>query len=151
MKKPPIEPMDYLGGVKVVDIGDLRVARGITRRPPESCEHRNLTYDETERRIWCSDCEQEIDPFDAFVILVECFDTAHKRLDERASELSELETFTVRSRAAKAMDKHWRSRDRVPACPHCKRGILPDDVAGDKYQFASKEMEIARRNKEPDQ
>ena len=33
MTDRPIEPMDYLHGVKVVDIGDLRVARGETRGP----------------------------------------------------------------------------------------------------------------------
>lgn len=41
----PIEPQDYLYGTKVVQIEDLRVARGMTRRPVSSCRHRKLVYD----------------------------------------------------------------------------------------------------------
>lgn len=33
MSDAPIEPHEYLYGVKVVQIEDLRVARGLTRRP----------------------------------------------------------------------------------------------------------------------
>ena len=89
MDKPPVEPLSYLGGVKVVDIGELRVARGRTRRPFSLCLHKHLTYDNTERRVWCEDCEQEIDPYDAFEKLVEHFNDATMNLERREREISE--------------------------------------------------------------
>ena len=63
-KDPPIVPMDFCGGTTVVDIGDIRVQRGLSRRPFSACPHRGLTYDRKERRIWCKDCERDI--FDAY-------------------------------------------------------------------------------------
>lgn len=51
MSNAPIEPHEYLYGVKVVQIEDLRVARGLTRRPVSSCRHRKMVYDDKERRI----------------------------------------------------------------------------------------------------
>lgn len=76
----PIEPQDYIYGVKVVQIEDLRVARGLTRRPLSSCAHKKLVYDHNERRIWCSDYETEVEAFDAFEGLVSRLSAANGRL-----------------------------------------------------------------------
>lgn len=130
MSDAPIEPQEYLYGVKVVQIEDLRVARGMTRRPASSCRHKKLVYDEKERRVWCSDCEAEVEPFDAFVGIVEVFSGGMSSLQRRRRELDEAEKFQIRSRAAKVMDEAWRSTKMAPLCPHCKTAILPEDVAG---------------------
>lgn len=130
MSEAPIEPQDYLYGVKVVQIEDLRVARGMTRRPASSCRHKKLVYDEKERRVWCSDCEAEVEPFDAFVGIVEVFSGGMSSLQRRRRELDEAEKFQLRSRAAKVMDEAWRSTKMAPLCPHCNTAILPEDVAG---------------------
>lgn len=66
MADEPIEDQNYLSGLTVIDIGDIRVSRGMTRRPVSSCGHRRMAYDPKERRIWCKDCEKDVDPFDAF-------------------------------------------------------------------------------------
>ena len=129
MSDAPVEPQEYLYGVKVVQIEDLRVARGMTRRPASSCRHKNLVYDDKERRIWCSDCEAEVEPFDAFVGIVEVFSAGMSSLQRRRRELDEAEKFQLRSRAAKVMDDAWRSTKMAPLCPHCNTAILPEDVA----------------------
>lgn len=86
MSGAPIEPHDYLYGVKVVDIGDIRAARGMTRRPVSTCNHRRQVFDDKERRIWCSDCESELEPFDAYMRLVEVMDGHIKSLKKRKRE-----------------------------------------------------------------
>ena len=129
MSDAPVEPQEYLYGVKVVQIEDLRVARGMTRRPASSCRHKKLVYDDKERRIWCSDCEAEVEPFDAFVGIVEVFSAGMSSLQRRRRELDEAEKFQLRSRAAKVMDDAWRSTKMAPLCPHCNTAILPEDVA----------------------
>ncbi|WKN20868.1 hypothetical protein [Azotobacter vinelandii] len=146
MSDAPIIPQDYTYGVRVVQIEDLRVARGLTRRPSSACRHKRLTYDVHERRIWCSDCETEVEAFDAFIGLVEVFDSGIKKLMRDRAALAEAEKFQVRSRAAKVMDEAWRSRTMAPLCPHCMEAILPEDVAGG-VASASKQLVYAKRKR----
>ena len=126
MSDAPIEPQEYLYGPKVVQIEDLRVAQGLTRRPHSSCSHRQLVYDDNERRIWCQDCETEVEAFDAFLQLCGVFQKAKSDIDRRRQKLAEAEAFQVRRRAAKVLDEAWRSRTMAPLCPHCHSAILPD-------------------------
>ena len=126
-RDPPISEVSYGHGVTVIDIGDIRVSRGRTRRPYSSCGHRRLSYDTQERRIWCRDCEREVEPFDAFERLVEAYARAHAQLQKRREELEQVENFRARSLAARQMDKAWQKRKTVPACPHCHQGLLPED------------------------
>jgi hypothetical protein len=126
-RDPPIDEHKYLSGVTVVDIGDYRVSRGQTRREYTGCPHRRLTYDQAERRIWCRDCERDIESFDAFMKIVEGVSAAIKKIDAREKRVAEAEAFQARSLAAKALDKAWRKRRMVPACPHCRMGLFPED------------------------
>lgn len=146
MSGAPIEPKEYLYGPKVVQIEDLRVARGLTRRPSSTCRHRQLVYDDNERRIWCQDCESEVEPFDAFVQVCAVFQKAKSDIDRRRAQLAEAESFQIRSRAAKVMDEAWRSTKMAPLCPHCMTAILPDDVARGVAK-TDKRLAIAARKK----
>jgi hypothetical protein len=130
----------------VVDIGDIRVARGMTRRPVSKCSHRHQVYDDKERRIWCSDCESEIEAFDAYMRLVEMMDGHIKNLKRREQQVKEAEQHAARSRAVKVMDEAWRSTTMAPLCPHCNAAILPEDVARGVAK-ASKQLIIQRRKK----
>lgn len=142
----PIEPQNYIYGVKVVQIEDLRVARGLTRRPVSSCRHKQLVYDHNERRIWCSDCESEVEAFDAFLGLVERLNAANADLRRRSDALAEAETFQLRTRAAKRMDELWRSVKLAPCCPHCDEALLPEDML-DGLAQVSKELVKAKRKR----
>lgn len=125
-KDPPIAEQEFRAGLNVIDFGDVRVSRGLTRREFSSCPHRSLTYDPRERRIWCRDCERNIDGYDAFVLLAERAHAVRDSLDRRERAVREAERFTVRSIAAKSLDEAWRSRTMVPACPHCGHGLFPE-------------------------
>lgn len=146
MSDAPIEPKDYLSGVKVVQIEDLRVARGLTRRPLSSCRHQHMVYDNRERRVWCSDCESEVEPFDAFMGLVERMDDHIKRLKRREQAVKDAEAHVLRSRASKVMDEAWRKTSMAPLCPHCMAAILPEDVVTG-LASTSKSLVIAARKR----
>lgn len=146
MSDAPIDPQDYLYGPKVVQIGDLRVARGLTRRPKTSCRHKSVVYDLGERRVWCRDCETAVDPFDAFLGVVEVWESARNHHKRRERELAEAEAFSIISRASKVIDTVWRSKRSVPLCPHCHEAILPGDVVGG-VSTASRELVEQRRKK----
>lgn len=144
---PPIVNPGYLGGVNVVDFGDIRVARGFTRRVRSTCPHNNLRYDSNERRIWCADCESDVEAFDAFVGLIEHYDIAYKRLERRAADLAEAEKHQVRSLAAKVIDLAWRKHNMVPACPHCGLGLFPEDFKNGVRSMIGKDYARALRNR----
>lgn len=146
MSKRPIEPQAYMYGIKVVDIGDLRVARGKTRVPAKSCRHQRMVYDEAVRRVYCEDCEQDVEPFDAFVLLVQQHDSAWKKIQRASNEASEAAKFQLRSRAAKVIDQVWRSRNMVPNCPHCREALLPEDIL--EVGFSRTSAELARKKRE---
>lgn len=145
-RTPPIVPQEFVGGVTIIDFGDLRVARGLTRRPVRTCRHHGLRYDPNERRVWCADCETDVEPFDAFVLLVEHFDGAQKRARRMLAEANEAQSFRLRSIAAKTIDGHWRRKNMVPTCPHCRVGIWPEDVK--RMGLVGKEFDTARRERE---
>ena len=140
---PPIVPQEWIGGIKVVDIGDARVARGLSRRPFSGCHHNSLIYDGCERRIWCPDCKSTIDPFDAFLSLVGQFDRAQRKAEQKAKELADAKSHNLVRIAAKQMDDQWRRKRTVPTCPHCRKGLMPEDAA--RMGRMSREIEIARR------
>lgn len=125
-RDPPIEPQSFLGGVTVVNIGDVRVARGLSRRHHSSCTHRNMLYDQQERRVWCPDCEHDIEGFDAFLCLLEGYDHAIKSVERREESIGQLEKFKLRTIAARKMEEAWRHQKMVPACPHCGNGLFPE-------------------------
>lgn len=141
----PIDPVDYTYGVKVVDIGDIRVARGLSRSRAEVCKHSNMAYDSKERRVYCRDCEKGIHPFDAFLRLVENYHAAHLSLSAKKNQVDEALKFSLISRAAKNIDVEWRARNTAPACPHCHEALLPEDFADGVKTTVSKEL--ARRKR----
>jgi len=129
-KDTPIESLSY---DKVVDIGDLRVASGRTRRPFSVCRHLNVVYDTQERRIWCKDCERDIEPFDAYVALVRSYERAITQLDAERENIETAKAFTPRQRATKALDEAWRKRNTQPACPHCRKELNAKDFANGDF------------------
>ncbi len=143
---PPIEEQGFRGGVDVVDFGDIRVARGLSRRSPFlRCPHRSMVYDHNERRIWCKDCERTIDAFEAFQALVEQCDKVAKVSERALKEAREAKAHSLLSRAAKVVDKAWRGRRMAPCCPHCRSALLPEDFAEGIKASTSLELERARR------
>jgi hypothetical protein len=146
-KDPPIEEPGFIGGVKVVDIGDIRVSRGLSRRPFSACRHPKLTYDTHERRIWCRDCETTVEGYDAFVVLVEQYHQAWQSLLDRKKKVEEAEAHSVRSRAAKVVDEAWRKRAMVPACPCCGAGLFPEDFKDGSFASLGRDYAKALRKK----
>ncbi|MEC3912365.1 hypothetical protein U5A82_18360 [Sphingobium sp. CR2-8] len=142
-KDPPIIEQEYLHGLKVVDIGDLRVARGRSRRPVSACKHPRMVYDGQERRIWCKDCETDIEPFDAFTKICENFHRAAFDIERRQEAVTEAEQHSILRIAAKQMDEHFRRKNMVPACPHCSAAIFPEDVP--KMGSVNHQWEEAKR------
>ena len=145
MADEPIDEKDFNYGVKVVDIGDIRVSRGQSRRPKAICKHKKITYDLDERRVWCRDCENDVDSFDAFELLVSQQDIAIKQLKRLKDQALAAEAHNLRRIAAKNLEIEWNKRNSLPCCPHCKSGLMAEDFK--KISQTSRSIEIAKRNR----
>ena len=136
---PPIDEQPYIQP-QVIDLGDVRVARGLSRRGHSLCNHRQLRYDSHERRVWCADCETTLESFDAFMVFVEHFQAMTSAARRRLDEANEAREAVIHRIAARKVEAIWRGKMAV-TCPHCHRGILPGDALGP----VSPDFEMARR------
>lgn len=143
-RDPPIAEQEWRGGVNVVDIGEVRVSRGLSRRHHSSCPHKRLTYDQAERRIWCRDCERDVEGFDAFRIVAEWAHVAHESLLKRERAVQEAEGFAARTIAGKKLDEAWRSKTMVPACPSCGNGLFPEHIKAHGFSMLGRDFAKAR-------
>jgi len=149
----PLEPADEKAAPfcleNVVQIGDFTAKYGRGKRYSKPCEHNRLVYSPEEKRVWCQDCESTVDPFDAFYRIVRSLSDGEQELKSRREALERDEDQSLLSRAAKAVDRAFRRRKMIPVCPHCKEGLLPEDVVNiDKRAMVSKELTIAKREKQ---
>lgn len=146
-KDPPIDKQDFLYGMKVVDFGEIRVARGLSRRPYTGCKHLKLVYDNRERRVWCEDCERNIESFDAFLSLVENYNSAINQYEKIKETALQAHDHNLHLIAARNIEKAWRGRTMAIGCPHCRGGLLPEDFAKGGMSMCSAEIERQRRKK----
>jgi len=154
MTDHPIEgPRDTdrdVGGV--IDLAEVRIRWGRSTVPfNQKCEHKNLTYNNTERRVWCDDCSRTIDNYDALMVVVNHFDKMDQEARRRYRDATEAFNKSARLRATKELDRVWSGNVMAVACPHCKKGLLPEDFAGGASACWSRELEIAERKKRTEQ
>lgn len=131
----------------VVDLDEVRIAWGRPRTPwHKRCKHLKLTYSTEERRVWCQDCQRTIEPFDALLMMIRHFEDMTREVRHMKRQASEALAAVVRRRAAKELERNWNGK-MAPCCPHCRRGLLPEDYANGTGMAVSAELERARRNR----
>lgn len=147
-------PLEPLGDGEVyrhivVDLAEFRIQAGRSPHNVTPCPHKDLVYSTTERRIWCKSCERTVDSFDAFAGLARQFEKMLRDVQAKQIKVNEALNATVRMRATKALDHLWSSSGAMaPGCPHCRRGLLPEDFANGVAVRISRELEKARRRKD---
>ena len=129
----------------VIDLDKVRVALGWPRTPRHlRCQHLSMVYSTEERRVWCKDCESTIDTFDAWLVLIQNFEGMMRDVRSRLAKAAEALAAVVIRRAAKELDRSWGQK-MAPCCPHCRRGLLPEDFADGAAGAVSVELERGRR------
>lgn len=146
----PLEALEDGGAYRatVVDLADVRIRLGRTKLGPglRQCEHLKMIYSPSERRVWCEDCERTIDNFDAFLIFTRKFERMLAEARGKLSQAKEALAGAARLRATKALDHIWAGRKMAPCCPHCRKGLIPEDFTRGVSSI-SMEWEMARRNR----
>lgn len=141
----PIDELNYLR-CQIIDIGDLRVARGKARYEFAGCSHRRLTYDSDERRVWCTECEKTLPAFDAFMVVIRDYQGWFNNLTDRQAKIEEMEKTQLHLRGARAIEKSWMGR-RAPRCK-CGAAMLPEDFQSGRFPEVSLELARQARKKQ---
>ena len=140
---------DYSG--KIVDIGEYRFRSREKKRPWDRqdtrCDHRHLTLDDQGHIVRCEKCGEVVSAYWALDMLVHDLKRLQDNAERAKASAKEAESIHLHLIAAKKVEKVWRTKEMVPACPHCDRGILPEDNLGSCR--INRRLEIARRKADP--
>ncbi len=118
----PLEPLES-AGMFVADVVDfagykIRAGRRTTAGHGPKCGHKSLLYSGDERRVWCDDCKQPIDAFDALMVITHGFQeiVAAARSDRhKAAEAKQAVSFAAERRGYRGMGK--KDGAMLPALP----------------------------------
>ncbi|NEI70981.1 hypothetical protein GR212_15480 [Rhizobium lusitanum] len=131
----------------VIDFAQVRVAFGLPKFHNKICRHRRLTYNPSERRVWCQDCESTVDNFDAFMTITSHFHDMERAAQAKLTRAAEAEKATLVKKATKNIDRAWnRQRPMAICCTHCGGGLLPEDYESGG-SAVSRDIELARRKR----
>jgi len=116
----------------IIEFADMQLRYKRKQWSSDECKHKHIAYSPTDEEIICEDCNKVIQPFKAFMLLVDRYRDAYDSLQRRLDEIKELEARADKGLliATKRINEAWRSRSMVPACPHCGEAILPEDGFG---------------------
>lgn len=134
-----------------VDIGNLNVSR--TYATADRCEHRTIELITEGGIVRCKSCGATPSAFWALQEAHLQWKAAYARLEARQAEIEQSFAQRLTFIAAKRVEQAWRRRGTVPGCPHCKRGILPDDDLGrirvsKDDEMSTRQSEAARADQE---
>jgi|GEM_PF-2275706 len=121
---------------KLIDIGDLSLWRKTSdefsrkRGWVGDCPHINIIMDDVGEVVTCKDCGKQISAFWALQRFYREYSAFTGSLKARAEQVKLREEKGLVLKSAQEIEKAWRSRTMVPACPHCRKAILPTDGFG---------------------
>lgn len=128
----------------VIQLDKHRIKRESDTPFDKGCHHVNLIMRDKGELLYCEDCKSHISLYWALKAMCSSYQTEMAAIEARAEQLKKDEIKIVHLKSAKIIEQVWRSGKHAVTCPHCRRGILPEDSTGSM----SRELEIARRKKE---
>ena len=125
--------------------------RGARLPKDDRCEHKKITLDDNGGIVTCDECGRQLDAYLMLRRMCEKWGDHQREIDAYREELRAYRDRIAREaeeslslRAARRVEKAWRSRSMAPICPHCRKAILPEDGFGD-CGFVNRQMELERR------
>jgi hypothetical protein len=129
----------------IIDLGNIRfqLKRKYRLSAQGDCDHKHIELDDRGGIVRCLKCGLQLSAFWALEMLAEQYGIEMEKLRCGRKALAEAKNAELHLLAARKVEKAWRGRKMVPACPHCGRGILPEDGWGDA--LVNREIELRRR------
>ena len=115
------------------------------REPGERrCDHPRTTIDEQNGTVECRDCGVTLSAFWVLGQIAREENRCFTRIRNLRAEAEELKGWVPFLRSMRKLEKRWRGRAMLPACPHCHRGLWPDEL---ERSSVSLSLEVAQRRK----
>lgn len=132
----------------VIEMGEFRLKRKPQTYFPVAgeCGHKYLELDDQGDIVRCTECKVQVSPYWALSRIAEDWGRMAAKFQAQKAELEKDKAANIHLVAARNAEQGWRKRDMVPACPHCDRGILPEDGFG--LSLINRAMEMRRRESE---
>lgn len=129
--------------VKRIDV--LRVERGLMKKC--RCSSPHYLVDPDNRLVYCDDCGAIVDAFDALYYITRYWDHMSDQVQFLLDQRKEIMDWKPWLVPLREVEKTYRSGKYLPYCPHCRRGILAEELAAGSV---SKKYELRHRQKEGD-
>lgn len=107
------------------------------------CEHARTVIDEPNGTVECRDCGASLSAFWVLGRIAREENRVFNRIKGLRADAEELQTWVPFLKSVRTLEKRWRGRAMLPACPHCHRGLWPDELQGS----VSLSLELAQRKK----
>lgn len=129
----------------IISIGDWKLQQKGKHRYPEpgECDHKHIELDGRGDIVRCMKCGVQLSAFWALEMLASEYNKSLAKLQRDQEALAKAKEADLHLLAARKVEKVWRSRTMVPACPHCGIGVLPEDGLGNSR--INREIEMRRR------
>ncbi len=130
----------------IIQIGEWKLQHKHSHRyvAPGECDHKHIELDARGDIVRCVKCGDQLSAFWALKMLSDEYNRALSKLQREREALEKAKEAETHLLAARKVEKVWRSRTMVPACPHCGAGILPEDGLGGSR--IDREIELRRRS-----
>lgn len=129
----------------IIQIGEWSVQRRArsASSPQAGCDHAQIALESHGQVVRCLKCGDQLSAFWALQMLADQYDRATAELEQERRALARAREAELHLPAALKVEQLWRGRKLAPACPHCGRGILPEDGLGSLQ--INQEFELRRR------
>lgn len=117
----------------------------LRKHPPlgPACQHSRTVIDERAGTVTCRECDATLSAFWVLGRIAREENRVFARIVTLRAEAAALETWVPFLRAMRSLEKRWRGRAMLPACPHCRHGLWPDELGSS----VSLSLELAQRKK----
>jgi len=128
----------------VIEIGDFSFARASKRYGiGAGCHHQRMTLELDGEIVRCRDCKAQVTAWWALNLILQAYEREMSKLASNRAQIADERKQIIHLIAARKVERAWKSKDMVPTCPHCRRGILPTDGLGDAQ--IHRQIDKARR------
>lgn len=110
----------------------------------DRCSHKKLILNQHGDYVECADCGKQVSAFWVLERFVYIWKDAWRDIKNVRKQLTELSEEKQYLKVLKELDRAWRGKNKMAVfCPHCDKGILPEDGLGNSKCSAI--IELQRR------
>lgn len=111
---------------KIVQIDQIRINRGLDKVC--KCESRKYTLDTTNRRVYCSSCGVQVDPYDAMYDMAFRWEQVNQQLKMSFEQMKQLSDYKPWLLTIRSLEKQYRGKKTLPCCPRCDQPFYLEEL-----------------------